>query len=90
MSAPIVTTPVPPMPVTRIPYGSVVATVAGSGRRGNSPAAAFFGFLRLPPSTVTKLGQKPLTQEKSLLHELWSIARLRPNSVSTGATASSI
>ena len=40
----------------------------------------------LPPWTVTKLGQKPLTQEKSLLQEDWSIARLRPNSVSTGIT----
>ena len=85
-SAPIVTTPVPPMPVTRMPYGSAVAGRTGSGRSGNSPAAAFFGFRSVPPSTVTKLGQKPLTHEKSLLHELWSIVRFRPNSVSTGAT----
>ena len=35
---------------------------------------------------MTKLGQKPLTQEKSLLQVDWSIVRLRPNSVSTGAT----
>jgi hypothetical protein len=42
--------------------------------------------LRLPPSTVTKLGQNPLRQEKSLLQLDWSIARLRPNSVSTGTT----
>ena len=35
---------------------------------------------------MTKLGQKPLTQEKSLLQVDWSIARLRPNSVSTGMT----
>ena len=40
----------------------------------------------LPPSTVTKLGQKPSRQEKSLLQEDWSISRLRPNSVSTGTT----
>ena len=40
----------------------------------------------LPPSTVTKLGQKPLRQEKSLLQDDWSMARLRPNSVSTGVT----
>ena len=38
-----------------------------------------------PPLTVTKLGQKPLRQEKSLLQVDWSIARLRPNSVSTGS-----
>ena len=86
MSAPMVTTPVPPMPVTRIPYGSAVAAIGGAGSARNSPASAFFGFLRLPPSTVTKLGQKPFTQEKSLLQELWSMVRLRPNSVSTGAT----
>ena len=35
---------------------------------------------------MTKLGQNPFTHEKSLLHELWSMVRLRPNSVSTGAT----
>ena len=37
-------------------------------------------------ATVTKLGQKPLTQEKSLLQLDWSISRLRPNSVSFGST----
>ena len=35
---------------------------------------------------VTKLGQKPLRQEKSLLQADWSMARLRPNSVFTGMT----
>ena len=66
---------------------------AMSGRPGcgsSSVAAAFAaagaGLRRLPPSTVTKLGQKPPTQEKSLLQEDWSIARLVPNSVSTGTT----
>ena len=34
---------------------------------GNSPASAFFGFRRLPPSTVTKLGQKPFTQRVVLV-----------------------
>ena len=33
---------------------------------------------------MTKLGQKPLRQEKSLLQVDWSIWRLRPNAVSTG------
>ena len=33
---------------------------------------------------MTKLGQKPLRQEKSLLQLDWSIVRLRPNSVSSG------
>ena len=36
------------------------------------------------PCTVTKLGQKPLRQEKSLLQADWSMTRLRPNSVSSG------
>src|SRR5260370_28385630 len=35
---------------------------------------------------VTKLGQKALRQEKSLLQLDWSIVRLRPNSVSSGLT----
>jgi len=39
------------------------------------------------PSTVTKLGQKPLKQLKSLLQADWSITRLRPNSVSSGPIA---
>src|SRR3954463_6015967 len=43
-------------------------------------------FRRRPPSMVTKLGQKPFTQEKSLLHEDWLMARLRPSSVSSGST----
>ena len=40
----------------------------------------------VPPWTETKLGQKPLRQEKSLLQLLWSIWRLRPSSVSSGLT----
>ena len=35
---------------------------------------------------VTKLGQKPPMQEKSLLQLFWLIRRLRPNGVSTGST----
>jgi hypothetical protein len=35
---------------------------------------------------VTKLGQKPFTQEKSLLQVDWLMVRLRPNSVSRGST----
>ena len=38
------------------------------------------------PETVTKLGQKPCTHEKSLLQADWLIWRLRPNSVSRGST----
>ena len=39
-----------------------------------------------PPCTVTKLGQNPLTQEKSLLQLDWSMRRLRPRRVSRGCT----
>ena len=44
------------------------------------------GLRSLPPSTVTKLGQNPLRQEKSLLQLDWLILRFRPYSVSTGST----
>ncbi|CKT53824.1 Uncharacterised protein [Mycobacterium tuberculosis] len=43
-------------------------------------------FLSWPPSTVTKLGQKPFRQLMSLLQLLWLMVRLRPNSVSSGST----
>jgi len=49
-------------------------------------AARLAFFFSCPPSTVTKLGQKPLVQEKSLLQVLWLMVRLRPNSVSSGST----
>ena len=35
---------------------------------------------------MTKLGQNPFTQEKSLLQELWLILRLVPYGVSSGST----
>src|SRR4051794_23116242 len=72
----------------RMPNGCSVLGITGVGRGGISaePAAAFFGFFSAPPSTVTKLGQNPLTQEKSLLQEDWLIWRLRPSSVSSGST----
>jgi len=40
----------------------------------------------LAPYTVTNDGQKPFTQEKSLLQLDWSMVRLRPHSVSSGCT----
>ncbi len=83
---PMVTMPVPPMPATtmRAASGS-----AGSGMSVGTGLVLPFvdGFLSLPPSTVTKLGQKPLVHEKSLLQVSWFTLRLRPNSVSTGCTA---
>ena len=81
----MVTTPVPPIPVTVMPNGPSSTGRTGSGSAGNGLASAVGeGFLSLPPLTLTKLGQKPLRQEKSLLQPDWSIRRLRPSSVSTG------
>src|SRR5690606_20572273 len=88
-SAPMVTTPVPPMPVTKIFQGrsrSVAKLGMGSTLKSTAPAPAFFAFFRPPPCTVTKLGQKPFTQERSLLQPDWSISRLRPYSVVFGST----
>ena len=59
------------------------ARAAPAARRvGDAPGAS----CSLAPCTVTKDGQKPLTQEKSLLQLDWSMVRLRPNSVSSGCT----
>jgi hypothetical protein len=49
ISAPIVTTPVPPMPVTRMPYGSVRRRSRGLGQRGKF---AGLGLLRLPQAAA--------------------------------------
>src|SRR5262245_48295365 len=70
-----------------------MAGCRGSGRLASiavtplSPRTATRDFLTLAPCTVTKLGQKPLRQEKSLLQADWSTARLVPSSVSSGTTA---
>src|SRR5690606_17210110 len=62
------------------------ANLAGSGTpsSGSALPAMPSAFRIFAPCTVTKDGQKPSTQEKSLLQEDWSMRRLRPNSVSTG------
>ena len=66
-SWPMVITPVPPMPVTRTPKGASSAGQLRLGQVGNRPRRDARGatspFFSCPPSTVTKLGQKPLTQE---------------------------
>ena len=49
---------------------------------GASPAAGGSGLGVM----VRNDGQKPLTQEKSLLHDDWWMRVLRPNSVCTGST----
>jgi hypothetical protein len=88
ISAPMVTTPVPPMPVTRMFHGrakSLANCGCGSVEKSTFPPPGL-RFFSPPPCTVTKLGQKPFTQEKSLLQLDWSISRLRPYSVSFGST----
>ena len=62
---------------------------ARAGKRGRARRPRRSGlrfFRRVAPSTVTKLGQKPLRQEKSLLQVERLIWRLRPNGVSFGST----
>jgi hypothetical protein len=67
--------------------GLAGARQGGAGSSGQSPrSAAATPFFRLPPSMLTKLGQKPLRQEKSWLQADWSICRLLPKAVSTGVT----
>ena len=92
-NCPMVMTPVPPTPATTMPHtppcsgssaGSVgIGTWASSKGDGAWPLAFFLSW---PPSTVIRLGQKPLRQEVSLLQLLWLMVRLRPNSVSSGST----
>jgi hypothetical protein len=85
----MVTTPVPPIPVINMLHGVETAGITGAGRFWVGSAACFARTARRkpPPRTVTKLGQKPFTQLKSLLQSDWSIRRLRPSAVSSGLTA---
>src|ERR1700744_4788340 len=61
----------------------------GGGRGGSGAGGGPGGPVTARPSsgstsTVTNDGQSPARQEKSTLHDDWSICVLRPNSVSTG------
>ena len=64
---PIVMTPVPPTPATTMPHAVSATGSTGSGSAGSANgfgrALSAFLLLSWPPSTVMKLGQKPLTQE---------------------------
>lgn len=58
--AAMVTTPVPPMPVTVMPKGPSRTGMMGSGRVGNGLVSVVGAGLRsLPPFTLTKLGRSP-------------------------------
>ncbi|KAF1052822.1 MAG: hypothetical protein GAK41_00969 [Burkholderia gladioli] len=69
ISAPTVTTPVPPTPVTSMSYGAASSRAAGSGSAATRAASAASSnamptaCFSAAPSTVTKLGQKPFTHE---------------------------
>src|SRR4029078_4143678 len=84
---PIVTTPVPPTPVTMMSYVCLIAGNSGSGIDALS-AVAVSGTpcLSFAPSTVTKDGQNPFRHEKSLLQLDWSMVPVRPHLVSGGCT----
>ena len=68
-SWPMVMTPVPPTPATTMPQGRSATGSTGSGgvptldSFGRDEPPPFLPLFSLPPSTVTKLGQKPLRQE---------------------------
>ena len=65
-SEPMVITPVPPTPATTMPQALSATGRTGSGIGSSavrSPFFSFLAFLSSPPSMVTKLGQKPFTQE---------------------------
>ena len=66
MTAPTVSTPVPPIPVISVSWVVSIAGSRGCGRAATRPASRSSSRLAalrsLPPSTVTKLGQKPSTQ----------------------------
>ena len=87
--APSVTTPVPPVPARITENGFAERRRAPTARRQRREAVQRRrrGLTRmLAPFTVTIAGQKPETQVRSRLQAVWSIVRLRPNSVSIGCT----
>ena len=66
---PMVMTPVPPTPATTMPQAppasGCICTGSGSApsSKGDTLVWLLAFFFNCPPSTVMKLGQKPLTQE---------------------------
>jgi hypothetical protein len=91
MRAPMVMTPVPPMPVIRTLCRPASLELAGSS--GIAVSAGFAPVPAVPvrrrgfaPSTVTKLGQNPFRHERSTLQEDWSTVRLTPSGVCKGSS----
>ncbi len=86
-TAATVVTPVPPTPVNSTFHGSERLGVSGIGRPASSNSGRGWSCQAGSPSwIVTKLGQKPRKQERSVLQVDWLMRRLRPSSVSTGST----
>src|SRR5207237_9976254 len=56
------------------------------GSRATCFSCGRLSLAAVPPCSDTKDGQKPFTQEKSLLQLLWSMVPSRPSSVSSGLT----
>ena len=89
-----VTTPVPPIPAIRsatswrVSFCCVPFCWPVAGGLGSCAASSGSAWRRVvvPGVTSRNAGQSPCTQEKSRLHEDWSMRVLRPNSVSTGCT----
>ena len=63
-TAPTVTTPVPPIPVTNTETPLLLRATAGSGNWFNQASGSNVGagLRSSPPRTETKLGQNPLAQ----------------------------
>ncbi len=80
------------MPANRPRQGVARSGSAGSGRAASSPASsvcqcAVWSRRGASVALVTKLGQKPFRQERSVLQLVGEMRRLRPYSVSIGSIA---
>ena len=90
--SPAVMMPPPPMPANNARHGDHDRAATGVGIPSASAPPAPPSADRRParaarPATVTKLGQKPLRQDRSTLHAVGLMRRLRPSAVSTGSMA---
>ena len=91
-TAPAVTMPPPPMPANNPRHGvarsgstgSVSPAASSSSRARQACASSCFGA---SVADVTKEGQNPFRQDRSVLQLVGEMRRLRPYSVSTGSMA---
>ena len=88
--APVVTIPPPPIPANRPRQVCAGAAITGAARLAANSASRppqMSGGGGGAPCVVTKLGQKPFRHDRSVLHAVGEIRRLRPNGVATGSMA---